>query len=128
MWSLAGNQAVDQPIQQLCAWEAYPATLGLCLSGGLGRPWTESRGTWSEVLGLWVEQLACAPDALPPEVSGVGAPPGFHVWAPSSLICVRATGPQVSAGAPRLLILRSQSRRGAGRGARGRSCYREFSN
>ena len=26
----------------------------------------------SEVLGLWVEQLASAPDALPPEVSGVG--------------------------------------------------------
>ena len=40
----------------------------------------------SEVLGLWVEQLVSAPDALPPEVSGVGAPPGFHVWAPSSLI------------------------------------------
>ena len=32
----------------------------------------------SAVLGLWVEQLASAPDALPPEVSGVGAPPGFH--------------------------------------------------
>ena len=43
----------------------------------------------SEVLGLWVEQLVSAPDALPPEVSGVGAPPEFHVWAPSSLICVR---------------------------------------
>ena len=26
----------------------------------------------SEVLGLWVEQLASAPDAPPPEVSGVG--------------------------------------------------------
>ena len=43
----------------------------------------------SEVLGLWVEQLVSAPDALPPEVSAVGAPPEFHVWAPSSLICVR---------------------------------------
>ena len=72
MWSLAGNQAVDQPIQQLCAWEADPATLGLS-HVALG----------SEVLGLWVEQLASGPDALPPEVSGVGAPPGFHVWAPS---------------------------------------------
>ena len=37
-------------------------------------------------------------------VSGVGAPLGFHVWAPRSLICARATGPQVSAGAPGLLI------------------------
>ena len=66
-----------------------------------------------EVLGLWVEQLASAPDALPPEVSGVGAPPGFHVWAPSSLICVRATGPQVSDGAayPALAV---QGRRGEG--------------
>ena len=26
----------------------------------------------SAVLGLWVEQLASVPDALPPEVSGVG--------------------------------------------------------
>ena len=51
------------------------------------------------VLGLWVEQLASAPDAHPPEVSGVGAPPGFQVWAPSPLICVHATGLQVSAGA-----------------------------
>ena len=25
------------------------------------------------VFGLWVEQLSSAPDALPPEVSGVGA-------------------------------------------------------
>ena len=51
------------------------------------------------VLGLWVEQLASAPGAHPPEVLGVGAPLGFHVWAPSSLICVCATGLQVSAGA-----------------------------
>ena len=46
----------------------------------------------STVLGLWVEQLASAPDALPPEVSIVGTLPGFHAWAPSSLICVHATG------------------------------------
>ena len=74
MWSLAGNQAVDQPIQQLCSWDARawvyeahkrlcawparsqriqllcawgadPATLGLSLSGRRGRPGTESRGT-----------------------------------------------------------------------------------
>ena len=44
----------------------------------------------SAVLVLWVEQLASAPDALPPEVSGLGALPGFHVWAPSSLIWVHA--------------------------------------
>ena len=73
--------------------------MGLSLSGGLGCPGTESGGTGSEVLGLWVEQLASAPDALPLEVSGMGAPPGFHAWAPSSLICVRATGLQVSARA-----------------------------
>ena len=68
----------------------------------------------SAVFVLWVEQLASAPDALPPEVSGVGAPPGFHVWATSLLICVRATGPQVSVGAayPALAV---KGRRGEGR-------------
>ena len=25
MWSLAGNQAIDQPIQQLCPWDAQTA-------------------------------------------------------------------------------------------------------
>ena len=50
-------------------------------------------------LGLWVGQLASAPGAHPPEVSGVGALPGFQVWAPSLLIWVQATGLQVSAGA-----------------------------
>ena len=113
MWSLAGNQAVGQPIQQLCTWGADPATLGLSLSDGRGPPGTESWALESEVLGLWVEQLASAPDALPPEVSGVGTPLGFHVWAPSSLICVRATGPLVSAGAvyPEFAV---QGRRGEG--------------
>ena len=53
----------------------------------------------SAVLVLWVEQLASAPDAYPPEVSGAGAPLGFQVLAPSPLICVHATGLQVSAGA-----------------------------
>ena len=42
-------------------------------------------------LGLWVGQLASAPGAHPPEVSGVGALPGFQVWAPSLLIWVRAS-------------------------------------
>ena len=71
------------------------AALGLSLAGWLG--WLAALGLsqaalGSAVLGLWVEQLASAPDAHPPEVSGVGARLGFHVWAPSSLICVHATG------------------------------------
>ena len=37
----------------------------------------------SAALGLWVGQLASAPVAHPPEVSGVGAPLGFQVWAAS---------------------------------------------
>ena len=68
----------------------------------------------SAVLGLWVVQLASAPDAVPPEVSGVVAPPGFHVWAPSSLICVCATGLPVSAGAA-YPVLAVQGRREEGR-------------
>ena len=119
MWSLAGNQAVDQPIQQLCAWGtrtqwADPASLGLRCSGGRATLGLSHEALRSAVLGLWVEQLASAPDALPPEVSGVGAPPGFHMGAPSLLISMRATGPQVSAGAayPALTV---QGRRGEGR-------------
>ena len=50
-------------------------------------------------LGLWVGQLASAPDAHPPEVSGVGGQLGFQVWAPSPLICVHATRLQVRPGA-----------------------------
>ena len=67
---------------------ANPATLGLSRVA-LG----------SAALGLWVGQLASAPSEHPPEVSGVGALPGFQVWAPSPLIWVRTTGLQVSAGA-----------------------------
>ena len=74
MWSLAGNQAVDQPIRQ----HGRSSPPGLESLVWAGRPGTESRGTRVEVLGLWVEQLASAPDALPPEVSGVGAQLGFH--------------------------------------------------
>ena len=51
-------------LKRLCAWEADPAALGLSLWGGQGPPGTESRGTRVEVLGLRVEQLASAPDAL----------------------------------------------------------------
>ena len=51
MWSLAGSQAVDQP----------SATLGLGHMAGV-----------SATLGLCGGQLASAPGAHPPEVSGVG--------------------------------------------------------
>ena len=62
MWSLAGSQALDQPI--LWAWVSWAGGAALGLSHEL---------LGSTVLGLWVEQLASAPDAHPPEVSGVGA-------------------------------------------------------
>ena len=80
MWSLAGSQAVDQLIWcfgpgSLRSWRtgqgsalglsqaqpADPAALGLS-PAALG----------SAALGLWVGQLASAPGAHPPEVSGVG--------------------------------------------------------
>ena len=51
MWSLAGSQAIDQSI---------------CCFG------PELRGPLVAALGLWVGQLASAPSAHPPEVSGVG--------------------------------------------------------
>ena len=73
MRSLAGNQAFDQPIQPLCAWVANPAALGLSLLGRWAALGLNHAALESQVLGLWVEQLASAPDALPPEVSGVGA-------------------------------------------------------
>ena len=50
----------------------------------------------SAALGLWVGQLASAPGAHQPEVSGVGTPPGFQVWAPCPLFWVWATRLQVS--------------------------------
>ena len=71
-----------------CLWPAGPAALGLCPVALRATP-----------LGLWLGQLACVPGAHPPKVSSVGTPPGFHVWAPSPLIWVQATGLQVSAGA-----------------------------
>ena len=63
MWSLAGSQAIDQGIQHLWARVSWVGgvALGLCQVVLL-----------SPVFGLWVEQLASAPDAHPPEVSGVG--------------------------------------------------------
>ena len=53
----------------------------------------------SVALGLWVGQLASAPSAHPPEVSGVGGQLGFHLWAPSPLILVLATQLHVRAWA-----------------------------
>ena len=62
--------------------------------------------------------LASAPGVHPPEVSGVGAPPGFQVWAPSLLIWVCATGLQVNAGAayPEFTV----------QGLRGEGCQRQW--
>ena len=44
---------------------ADPAAFGLGRSGGQGRFGTESYGARSAVLGLWVGQLASAPDTPP---------------------------------------------------------------
>ena len=65
----------------------------------------------SEVLGLSVEQLASAPDAL----GGFrcGRPSGVSCMGPLSLICAPATGPQVSARAA-YLALSVQRLRGEG--------------
>ena len=149
MWSLAGNQAVHQPIQQLCSWDAQvvaptawawdvcgssrgiqllwvwealkwlcawsvqladTAALGLSVSGGQGCSVTESRGTRSKVLGLWVEQLASAPDAL-----GGGRPSGVSCVCPQFANRMRTTGPQVSWGSGAAYPVRAvQGRRGEG--------------
>ena len=100
--------------KRLCAWSAQPAdpaALGLSLSGRRGCPGTESRGTRSEVLGLWVEQLTSAPDAL----GGFrcGSPSGVSGVCPQFANLRGATGPQVSARAA-YLALAVQGRRGEG--------------
>ena len=64
MWSLAGSQAVDQPI---CCFRLE--SRGAASPAAFVLSHTALR---SPVFGLWVEQLASAPDAHPPEVSGVG--------------------------------------------------------
>ena len=106
MWSLTGSQAVGQWIccfgPGLC-WANWSAALGLsCAAGG------------SAALGLCVGQLASAPSAHPPEVSGVGGQLGFQLWAPSPLIWVRTTWLQLRAGAgyPKFTV---QGLRGEGR-------------
>ena len=84
MCSVAGSPAVDQPI---CCFRpesrraASPAAFVL-----------SHKALRSPVLGLWVGQLASAPDVHPPEVSVLGAPPGFQVWAPGPLICMQGPG------------------------------------
>ena len=77
MYSLAGSQAVDQSI--CCfgseSWGAggsssfRPESQG---EGGVALGLSVVRQAVPAVLGLWVGQLACAPGAHPPEVSGVG--------------------------------------------------------
>ena len=100
MWSLAGSQAVDQPIQLLWAWvsRAGGAVLGL-----------NHEVLGSAVLGLWVEQLTSAPDAL--GNFRCGRPSGVSCVCPQFANRVRATGPQVSARAA-YLALAVQGRRG----------------
>ena len=68
----------------------------------------------SATLGLCVGQLASAPGVHPPEISGVGSQLGFHLWAPSPLIWVSATGLQVTAG-PAYPVFTVQGLRGEGR-------------
>ena len=77
----------------------------------------------SEVLGLWVEQLTSAPDAL--RGFRCGRPSGVSCVCPQFANCVRATGPQVSARAA-YLVLAVQGRRGEGRPGRG--LLPDFSN
>ena len=60
---------------------ADPAALGLSLSSGRGRPGTEPHDTQLQGPGL-VGGAASLQLQMISEVSGVGAPPGFHVWAP----------------------------------------------
>ena len=75
MWWLAGNQAVDQP----------PTALSLGCAAGQ-----------SAALGLCMGQLASAPGAHPPDISGVGAQLGFQVWVPSrGFSCWPPTGVSV---------------------------------
>ena len=92
--SQAGSQAIDQRT---------------CCFG----PESSSAGG-SAALGLCMGQVASAPGAHPPEVSGVGGQLGFQVWAPSPLIWVSATGLPMSAGAT-YPVFTVQELRGEGR-------------
>ena len=63
-------------------------------------------------MGLWVEQLASAPDAHPLEVSGVGPSPLICVLAIRLQVCARAAYPaftvqgMMGEGHQRLQLLR----------------------
>ena len=83
MWSLAGSQAIDQSISCF-----GPES---CRANGFALVLSRTRPAVPATLGLWVGQLASAPGAHPPEVSGVGALLGFQLWAPSLLIWVCAS-------------------------------------
>ena len=67
-WNTRSQPAVrlarSQLSQRPCAWEADPAALGRSLSGGRAALGQNHAALGSEVLGLWVEQLDSAPDAL----------------------------------------------------------------
>ena len=74
MWSLVGSQAA---VQQICCFGP-----GSCMAG-----WSPALGLSHgalgfAALGLWVGQLASAPNAHPPEDSGVSAPRGFRCGPP----------------------------------------------
>ena len=56
---------------------------------------------WSPAGSLAIAQAV--PDVHPPEVSGVGTQPGFHVSAPTSLMEMHAH-PEFQVWAPGLLI------------------------
>ena len=65
MWSLAGSQAIDQPF---CYFGPGLRVAGWSPALGLSCTWLANPAA----MGLWVGQLASAPGAHPPEVSGVG--------------------------------------------------------
>ena len=96
---------------------ADPAALGLSLSSGWGRPRTEPQGTRLQGPGP-VGGAASLQLQMISEVSGVGAPPGFHVWAPFGNLRARARD-RTSAERPHFLCCLSpplavQGRRGEG--------------
>ena len=72
-------RACSRPSQGPCAWVADPSALGLSLSGGRGRPGTESRGTRFRGFGP-----VCGAANLCSRCSG-----RFQVWAPPrGFMCV----------------------------------------
>ena len=117
MWSLSGSQAIDQWISSfgpgLCEAGWSPA-LGLSRAGQGGRFGPESHGPWVCCFGPVGGAASLISWCAPTRSSGVGARPGFLVWASTWLIWVWATGLEVSARAacPMFTI---QGLRGEGR-------------